>query len=79
MTVPRTCSHGVPFGRDDYCAGCELVSERSGLEWALVKAERHRKRIAEIEAASATPPQGVLGEGAPIVPPDAELGPGSTK
>jgi hypothetical protein len=51
MTVPRTCSHGVPFGKDDYCAGCELISHQSGLEYALQKVERHRRAIARIQAA----------------------------
>lgn len=50
MSVKKVCSHGVPFGKDDYCAGCELVSARSGLEWAETLAARHRRRIAEIEA-----------------------------
>jgi hypothetical protein len=55
MSVPRTCSHGVPFGKDDTCLGCELVSHQSGLEYALEKVEHHRRAIARIEALLASP------------------------
>lgn len=76
MTVPRTCRHGVPFGKDDYCAGCDLISERGGLEWSLLKAERHRKRIAEIEAALGNTASRTASGEAAAPSPDAELGPG---
>ncbi len=50
VRTPKTCVHGVGFGRDDKCAGCSIVWHESLLATALAAVERHAERLAHYRA-----------------------------